>query len=295
MKNRTALFAGLALFLSFCLLSVSGKITAALAETNLLLGMLVAELVAFVLPLLLVKLGANKKDGPVRLRTFLKISSPSVVWFTLAAGIAMAILTFLINYAFLRGGAGDPVSLAGFAGQEGDLRLLLALTFLLVPPVCEELFLRGAVLSAHEQLAGTGWCIALSGLCFAMLHGSMQNFFGPLLAGVLYAFMTYSFDCVWPAVLAHVINNLYYVGVLWLTDTYSAFGIWKYFPGISLIAFLAFAYLAFHALETLLATDHIRRFRKPEGEGAGLLAIALNPGFTVFVLAFLTKAVLHLF
>lgn len=297
MKNRTALFSGLSLFLSFCLLTGSGKASALLGGKKLLFIMLAAELLAFVLPTLLLKLTAARDDR-IELRTFLKISAPSVFSFTLFSGLSMAIFTFLMNYAFFRTDAAVPEVWSQLAVQSMEStsgKILILLTFVLIPPICEEIFLRGALFSAHEKLAGTGTCILLSGFCFAMLHGSMNNFIGPMFAGFLYAYLTYAFDCVWPAVAAHIINNLFFIGVLWLTSTYSAFGIWKYFPAICLILLLAFLYLALHALETLLATDRVRRFQThPKADKNAAFAI-LNPGFFVFLLAFVAKAMLKLY
>ena len=75
-----------------------------------------------------------------------------------------------------------------------------------------------------------------------------MNFAGPLLAGIAYAYLTYVFGSVWPAVLAHAVNNLYYMFVLWITDTYAAFGIWNYFAAINGLALLLFLYLSLRVI-----------------------------------------------
>lgn len=297
MKNRTSLFSGLALFLSFCLLTGAGKISIYFDGKALLATMLGAEILAFVLPIFLIKLSSPKSER-VKLRGFLKISAPSVLTFTLFASIAMAILNFLINYALFRTSATAPADWLGIATDAMTSRsgwVLVLAAFLMVPPLFEELFLRGALFSAHEKLVSTGTAIVFSGLCFALLHGSFQNFIGPLLAGMLYAYFTYSFDCIWPAIFAHVLNNLYFIAILWLTETYGAFGIWKYFPVINLILFLAFLYLALQSLETLLAADKIRHFERSDNARTGLFTTILSPGFIVFLLAFCAKAVFKLF
>ncbi|MCB6366969.1 CPBP family intramembrane metalloprotease [Intestinibacillus massiliensis] len=295
MKNRTAFFSGLALFLCFCILSGSGRIIHALEPIHLLLGMLVAEVAAFVIPTLVIKLGAGR-DDPVRLRTFPKVSTSAVLGFTVFSAVAVSIGVLLINYLFLQVNANHPATLSSFVFQSvsGVPAFLLLLVFIVIPPVFEELFLRGALFSAHEKMAGTGMCIAFSGLCFAMLHGSLSNFLGPLLAGCLYAYLTYAFDCVWLAVLAHLINNAFYLGVSWLSTTYSAFGIWKYIPGVSVVMLLFFGYLSFCCLESLLVHDKVPKFRRTENRGASLLSIVINPGFTVFLFAFIAKAILGL-
>lgn len=156
----------------------------------------------------------------------------------------------------------------------------------------EEMYLRGALMAAQEQSVGTGACLVFSGFAFAMLHGSLMNFFGPLLAGIAYAYLTYAFGSVWPAVLAHAVNNLYYVFVLWITDTYAAFGIWNHFAAINAIVLLLFLYLTLRGAEGLLAKGYIPHLEK----GAGLYDLFLlvrNPGVIAFIVAFLVKVVLH--
>ncbi len=297
-NHKTALFSGLSLFLCFCLLSGAGWLAGQFTGRALFLALIGGELLAFLLPILLLRLG-SARTGPIHMRAFLKISKPAVIGFTFFAALAVSIMTFLIDYAFLRMGAVAPVSMMDITRDvsitDGYMAALFAGVFIVMPAILEELFVRGALFSAYEQYIGTGGCIVISALCFAMLHGTLSNFIGPLLAGLLYAYMTYSFDCVWPAIAAHCINNLYYVLILWLTNTYGAFGIWKYFPAISGILFLICAYLAFCMLESLLASGHMRRFSKRENAASGLLAILINPGFTVFALAFAAKAIFKLY
>lgn len=293
MKNRTAFFSGLALFVSFCLLTGAGRIIGALEPVHLLLGMLAAEAGAFLVPLLLVKLGASP-EPPVRLRLRPRAGTPAAFGFTIFSGLAIALGVFLLNYLFVHVNANHATSLSSFIYQpnSGVPAILLGAAFLLAAPVFEELFLRGALLSAHEKLTGTGLCILLSGLCFAMLHGSLQNFLGPLLAGCLYAYLTYALDCVWPAVVSHMLNNAFYLGMAWITNTYSAFGIWKYIPGVAAVLLLLFGYLSFCCLENLLIHDSIVKFKRTDKLVPGLFAITCNPGFLVFVCAFLAKTVL---
>lgn len=295
MKNRTAFFSGLALFFCFALLTGSGRIISAFEPINLFLGILVAEAAAFVLPLLILWFGSDKEHR-ISLRIFPRVSTTAVLGFTLFSGSAVSIGAFLVNYLFFQVNANHSATLSGFVYQNSDKipAFLVLCAFLLIPPIFEELFVRGALFSAHEKLAGTGLCIFFSGLCFAMLHGSLSNFLGPLLAGCLYAYLTFAFDCVWLAVIAHLINNAFYLVIMWLNNTYSAFGIWKYIPGLAVIFLLFFGYLSFCCLESLLQHDKIPRLKRVESPATGLLTIALNPGFIVFLFAFLAKAVLGL-
>ena len=135
-------------------------------------------------------------------------------------------------------------------------------------------------------------CLVLSGLVFALLHGSLLNFAGPFVAGVAYAYLTFVSGSVWPAVLAHGVNNLYYLFVVWVTDTYAAFGIWNYFAAINALAMLLSLYLTLRSLEGLLARDVIPHFEKSAGL-YDLWLLIRNPGMLAFVLAFAAKLIVN--
>lgn len=298
MKNRTAFVSGFALFVCFCLLTAMEKLPAAIDAALLFPAMLGTIGLAFFLPALLIRF-ATPKGTVVRLRTFLKISAPQVFAFSIAAGLATAILTFLINFSFQQYDAASPVWLSGGLYQSAVAEELPGVAFFFVivlfPVICEEFFLRGAIFSVQESISSTWVCILFSGLCSTLLYGSTVNWVGPLLTGCLYAYMTYIFDCIWPAVFAHLLHVLYFLLTYWLTDTYSTFGIWKYYPGISIILLFAFSYLALHALETLLLNERIRHFRPlPEG-GVSWMQTICNPGYLLLLLAFLGKAVFGFF
>lgn len=298
MKHKIAFFSGFSLFVSFCILSAAGVLIQKLENKQFLGVIFIAEALACLLPAFFLRLVVSKPNTRVSLRIRRRIPSFSAVCFTVFSSLAVAVFGFLMNYTFLRVTSSNPDILSGFTEQAftgGQEQALFFAILFIVSPICEELFLRGALFSSHEKILDTSVCIALSGICFAMLHGNLQNFIGPLLAGVLYAYLTYSFDCLWTAMLAHSIYNLYYIGIQWLTETYSAFGVWKYIPGIGIILFFGFFYLALHSLETLLATNQIHRFQRPQKIGPSLLPTILNPGFLVFILAFLVKAVFQLY
>ena len=135
--------------------------------------------------------------------------------------------------------------------------------------------------------------ILLCGVSFAMLHGSLFNFIGPLIAGCAYAFLVYSFDSIWPAILAHIINNCYYYIIKYLVQLYSSFGIWKYFTHINLILFLLTLYLTLRSLETQVQLHTLRPFT-PNGRPVRetLRDCLINPGSFIFISGFLISIAL---
>lgn len=75
------------------------------------------------------------------------------------------------------------------------------------PALCEELLMRGAVLT--ELRPAGRMAPLLSGIFFAMLHGSAANFIGPMLAGWIYGMMTLHYASIIPAIVAHLVYNTY--------------------------------------------------------------------------------------
>jgi len=93
------------------------------------------------------------------------------------------------------------------------LRLPLVLMVVSVGPLVEELLFRGVLLSALLQRWHAGWAVAISSLAFALIHlpGLQYQWYAlpelALLALVL-AWLRLRSGSIWPAVVAHGVNNL---------------------------------------------------------------------------------------
>jgi len=93
------------------------------------------------------------------------------------------------------------------------LRLPLALVVVSLGPLVEELLFRGALLSALLRRMHAGWAIAISSLLFACVHLPDLGFLWyavpnlALLAAAL-AWLRLRSGSLWPAVVAHGVNNL---------------------------------------------------------------------------------------
>ncbi|WNX86465.1 CPBP family intramembrane glutamic endopeptidase [Agathobaculum sp. NTUH-O15-33] len=292
MKRKTALFPGLSLFLCFCLLTGSGALATYFGGGTLLIA--ASELISFALPMLLLWVTMRQRERlSKRLRP--KPLPKGAIGFSVKLGVTVAVLSLFLNFLIyqLVGLAGADLSATALdAPQTGLTALGRVAVIVVLSSLVEELYLRGSLLAAHEQLAGTGACLLVSGIAFAMLHGSLMNFIGPMVAGVAYAYLSYSFGSLWPAIIAHAVNNIYYVLVVWITETYSAFGIWNYFAAVNALILLLFLYLTLRAAERLLVRGSIPHFEKGAGR-RDFWRLTANPGFLVFVLAFVAKAVLH--
>ena len=291
-NNKIALLPGLSLFLCFCLLTGTGKLVSRFGGGAPLLAL--AEFVSFALPLVMLVFSMRdqkklrKRLQPRRLRK-------GMLGLTVRLGVTVAVLSLFLNLLIyhLAGLVGaDLTAIALDAPQSGLSMGARFAVVVVLSAVMEEVYLRGALFTVHEESVGTSACLIFSGLAFAMLHGSLLNFAGPFLAGIAYAYLTYVSGSVWPAVLAHGVNNLYYVFVLWITDTYAAFGIWSYFAAINALVLLLFLYLTLRELETLLTRGCITKNKKSAGL-YDLWLLVRNPGMLAFVLAFAAKLIMN--
>lgn len=292
MKSKSMLFPGLSLFLCFCLLTGTGKLSVRFGSNSVLFAL--AEIISFALPVLLLML--NQKDKKKIVARIKPSKQPKgAIGFAVMIGLAIAVLSLFLNLLIyqIAGLAGSNLSTEVLRGYNSNMSGIAGFFIIvIISAIAEECYLRGALLAVHEKNAGTMVCILVNGIAFAMLHGDMLNFAGPLFAGMAYAYLTYVFKNIWPAIIAHMTNNLYYLFVVWFTETYAAFGIWKYFAAINGIILLALLYIALRKTEKLLIGGRIPHFEK----GAGLYDMVLiirNPGMIAFLLAFIVKAVLH--
>jgi len=77
----------------------------------------------------------------------------------------------------------------------------------IVPAVCEEILYRGYVLKALEKSWGILVAIVLSGLLFGLYHLQLTNLLPLATIGMLLGFVTWVSRSIYPAMLAHFINN----------------------------------------------------------------------------------------
>jgi hypothetical protein len=104
------------------------------------------------------------------------------------------------------------------------LRLPMALVVVSLGPLVEEVLFRGALLSALLQRMRAGWAIAVSSLLFACMHLPDLGFLWyavpnlALLAAVL-AWLRLRSGSLWPAVVAHGVNNMLAVVAWFVAST----------------------------------------------------------------------------
>lgn len=138
----------------------------------------------------------------------------------LALGLAMPIVGGMLTVALAHGHPVPQDVKQMLDNAAPSLRIGLTLLVISLGPLVEELLFRGVLLSALLRHVRTGWAIALSAALFALIHLPDLSFlwYGlPNLAllGAAVAWLRLRAGSIWPAVLAHAINNLFAV-TIWL-------------------------------------------------------------------------------
>ncbi len=150
------------------------------------------------------------KTHRYKMKTALRMKHfPPRYWlFVLLFGLSVCLISTLINAgcsalfrSVLPAAAGSTVvDLFG-----GNWRALV-LTTVLLPALAEELLLRGLVQGEYEKY-GITIGVLLTSLIFALFHTNLLHLPALFIAGVFYGVLTVLFRSVWPAVLAHAVNN----------------------------------------------------------------------------------------
>ncbi|MDK2865853.1 MAG: protease family protein [Clostridiales bacterium] len=98
--------------------------------------------------------------------------------------------------------------------------ILLMFIIAVTAGICEESLFRGVVLNAYETAYGTKWGAIFSGLLFGIFHFNPQNLLGPIILGIVFAYMVQITDSIFAGVLAHTMNNGIAVTMGYLVNTF---------------------------------------------------------------------------
>lgn len=77
----------------------------------------------------------------------------------------------------------------------------------LIPAFCEEILFRGYILRAFEKSWGIIVGVIVSGIIFGLFHIQLANLLPLATLGIILALMTWLSGSLWPAIVAHFINN----------------------------------------------------------------------------------------
>ena len=158
----------------------------------------------FVLPMWIYLKAGKKKTAPsLSLRSFPVRYLPHIIVLSIAICMvcgALNVVGYTVFHMFKD--ADNPTAMVSFGGSPA----MLALTMVVLPAVTEEFLFRGLALGEYE-CCGTTRAVLVTSLIFALFHANPIHLLSLFVAGICYAVMTKLFSSVWPAVIAHLLNN----------------------------------------------------------------------------------------
>lgn len=190
----------------------------------------------------------TKKFGKPRL---LRVGSAIYVAPSLLLAFGMlfglGFVNFLIRDAVI--GLGGVVSETDFTFETPLDFIVFTVVLCVLPAVFEELFFRGLLLSALNK-TGKVAAVTTVALCFAAYHANVSQLAYQFLYGVGLGILSLKSESVFPAVLAHFINNftLILFGYIGVADSVFFSPIAIAAGGLSLLAFALFT--AFYGKQT---------------------------------------------
>jgi uncharacterized protein len=151
----------------------------------------------------------------------------------------------------------------------GEHFLLLTLFHIaVVPAVCEEVLFRGYILRNFERSMLPIMAIILSGIIFGLFHVRFTQFIPLATIGMVLAWLTIVTKSIWPAVIAHFVNNAgsvifatFYPDIAFdesLTNTMPP--LWLIVLGIFLTGFLVY-YISKLNTQSKLSESYVQRIQ----------------------------------
>ncbi len=137
--------------------------------------------------------------------------------------------------------------------------LLFTLTLAILPAIFEELFFRGLLLSSLDEHGNITKVIAV-GLCFALYHCNLGQFFYQFIYGVAFCLLALYAKSVIPCIIAHFINNFVIILCEYLGIYIDLFN--PIFIAIGLVALVGFIVITCLLNKTLKGKENKKLSKK---------------------------------
>ncbi len=73
--------------------------------------------------------------------------------------------------------------------------------------ICEEVFFRGLMLHTYENAYNKKFAAIIAAILFGVIHFNIQNLFGPIVIGLVGAYLVHITDSLYSSILLHTANN----------------------------------------------------------------------------------------
>ena len=205
-KSNLACLLALVVFALLTVFEFIGDTLLQTSQENKYYILFVVQVVLFLAPaFVLMHVQKAKPREFLRLRTYRMRWLPATIFGAMTATFGSVLLNLLLINLPLPA-AMQPAVTDVFSQVTSD-PFAPFLAVVVAPAILEELFVHGALLSTLQHRSMFRGLL-LTSPPFAMLHSSLTNFLGPLFAAFVYGLLTVTFQSVYPAMIAHFLNNM---------------------------------------------------------------------------------------
>jgi membrane protease YdiL (CAAX protease family) len=186
---------------------------ASVQEWDINKGLLITEYGIILLPVILAGkfLGVDLKHAlklnPIKGRTVLRIMGIS---FLILPSVAISNLIPITILSLF-----DKVLIPSIPTPDSPVTLMTSFFIVAVSPgICEEVLFRGLILNAYETSYNRKIGAIVAAVLFGFFHFNIQNLFGPIIIGLMAAYLMQVTNSLYAAIVLHMTNN----GIAVLTD-----------------------------------------------------------------------------
>ena len=190
------------ILLAFLFLTVGSYVQ----SRELISGLLITEFGLLALPVILYALFTKKDLKKVFRLKGLPFEATLKIVILAALLIPIIAVSNLVSIFFIQLFGRPIVSMIPTATNTAEYLLLFAV-IAVSAGICEEIFFRGVILNAYESEVGLKWGAVFSGLLFGIFHFNPQNFFGPIILGIVFSYLVQLTGSIFAGIVAHIANN----------------------------------------------------------------------------------------
>ena len=204
----------------------------------------------FFIPAMVLKADDGRKGGAFfRLKRFklkwMPLTFSAAITATIG-GIALNALSVNLLPDEMKSLSLNPIANVSF---DDPTSAILAL--IVIPAIFEELFFRGAYLSSFGK-DKRPVIIFVGAICFAIMHSTPYSFFATFFAGCIYGTLVFVLDSVYPAMIAHLINNIITCFAFYFRENIAHAGLGNYITFGAILIFLISIYISLRDVEQFI-------------------------------------------
>lgn len=173
---------------------------------SIISGLLITEYGILLMPILLFSV-INKIDiksafrlKKIPFKVAFKVIVLSLLLIPTVALVNLVILFFIELFS-------SSITMPIPTAQSGWDYLVLFFVIAVSAGICEEFFFRGMILDAYQNETNLLTAAVWSAIFFGIFHFNPQNLLGPIVLGLVYAYLVQMSGSIWTGVIGHIANN----------------------------------------------------------------------------------------